>query len=62
MKKKMSISVPPHIINKFDQALKLFSSGKAQEAVNLAQEVIKAVPKHADAYHLIGVILSNSGQ
>jgi tetratricopeptide (TPR) repeat protein len=62
MKKKMSISVPPHIIHKFEQALQCFSSGKAQEAVNICQEVIKAVPKHADAYHLIGVILSNSGQ
>ena len=58
----MSIFVPPKIHNKFEQALKMFSSGRPQEAVNLCQEVIKVSPKHADAYHLIGVILSNSGQ
>ena len=58
----MSIFVPPHIAKKFEQALHCYGSGNHQEAINLCEQVIKAFPKHADALHLLGVILSNDRQ
>lgn len=42
-------------------ALDLYSKGQFDQAITVAQSIIKAIPDHADAIHLLGVVASQKG-
>jgi protein O-GlcNAc transferase len=49
-------SAPRALGEVFDRALQAFQSGRLTDAEVLCQQVLQSEPKHADAWHLLGVI------
>jgi len=46
----------------YREALRLDGLGRYAEAQKLCQQILKALPKHADVHHLAGVIYSHAGK
>jgi len=45
----------------FDQAFDLFRSGRSSEAEKILNRILDVEPRHFDALHLLGVVLSQQG-
>src|SRR5687768_14758963 len=54
--------VPMTAAKAVETAGKLFSSGKAQQAHDVAKQILQHHPKSADAYNILGVSLNALGK
>lgn len=53
---------PPAASDRFNQALRLHQSGSLDEAEQGYRSVLEELPQHADALHLLGVVLQQRGR
>ena len=52
----------PIIDHNFQRAIVAFEAGRPQEAALICESILQKTPKHVDALHLMGVMLSNNKQ